>query len=74
VWRFVAGLDLAPLYAGIKAVAGRPGHPPADPRLLVALWLYATRGSAAPARWPGCARSTWPIFDSERAKSGDFAR
>jgi hypothetical protein len=39
VWRFVEGLDLAPLYAGIKAVEGRPGHPPADPRLLVALWL-----------------------------------
>ncbi|MGZ9115242.1 MAG: IS5/IS1182 family transposase, partial [Brevundimonas sp.] len=29
VWRFVEGLDLTPLYAAIKAVEGRPGHPPA---------------------------------------------
>ena len=50
VWRFVEGLDLAPLYAGIKAVEGRPGHPPADPRLLVALWLYATVEGVGSAR------------------------
>jgi transposase len=50
VWRFVEGLDLAPLYAGIKAVEGRPGHPPADPRLLVALWLYATVEEVGSAR------------------------
>ena len=50
VWRFVEGLDLAPLYAGIKAVEGRPGHPPADPRLLVALWLYATVEGIGSAR------------------------
>jgi hypothetical protein len=37
VWRFVEGLDLSALYACIKAVEGRPGHPPADPRLLVGL-------------------------------------
>jgi transposase len=50
VWRFVDGLDLAPLHAGIKAVDGRPGHPPADPRLLVALWLYATVEGIGSAR------------------------
>ena len=27
------GLDLAALYSTIKAVEGRPGHPPADPRI-----------------------------------------
>src|SRR3712207_489629 len=43
VWRFAEGLDLSALSADIKAVEGRPGHPPADPRILVALWLYATR-------------------------------
>jgi hypothetical protein len=47
------GLDLAPLYAGIKAVEGRPGHPPADPRLLVALWLYATVEGGGSAPRPG---------------------
>ena len=50
VWRFVEGLDLAPLYARIRAVEGRPGHPPADPRLLVALWLYATVEGIGSAR------------------------
>jgi len=50
VWRFVEGLDLAPLYAGIKALEGRPGHPPADPQLLVALWLYATLEGIGSAR------------------------
>ncbi len=50
VWRFVEGLDLSPLYAGIKAVEGRPGHPPADPRILVALWLYATVAGIGSAR------------------------
>ncbi len=50
VWRFVEGLELAPLYAGIKAVEGRPGHPPADPRILVALWLYATVEGIGSAR------------------------
>lgn len=42
VWRFVEGLDLCALMARIKAVEGRPGHPPADPRILMALWLFAT--------------------------------
>jgi len=50
VWRFVEGLDLSPRYAAIKAVEGRPGHPPADPRLLVALWLYATVEGIGSAR------------------------
>jgi transposase len=50
VWGFVEGLELSPLYAEIKAVEGRPGHPPADPRILVALWLYATVEAIGSAR------------------------
>jgi transposase len=50
VWRFVEGLDLTALYEPIKAVEGRPGHPPADPRILVALWLYATVEGVGSAR------------------------
>lgn len=50
VWRFVEGLDLTVLLAGIKALEGRPGHPPADPRILLALWLYATIEGVASAR------------------------
>ena len=50
VWCFVEGLDLTALYRRIKAVAGRPGHPPADPRVLMALWLYATVEGIGSAR------------------------
>jgi transposase len=50
VWGFVEGLDLTPLLAPIKAVAGRPGHPSADPRILLALWLYATVEGIGSAR------------------------
>ena len=50
VWRFVEGLDLTALHATIKAVAGRPGHPPADPRIMLALWLYATVAGIGSAR------------------------
>jgi len=54
VWSFVEGLDLTALLATIKAVDGRPGHPPADPRILLALWLYATvEGIAALECLPG---------------------
>jgi transposase len=50
VWRFVEGLDISDLLAGIKAVAGHVGHPPADPRILVALWLFATIDGVGSAR------------------------
>ena len=50
VWRFVERLDLTALHAAIKAVAGRPGHPPADPRILLALWLCATVEGIGSAR------------------------
>jgi transposase len=50
VWDFVSGLDLTALHATIKAVDGRPGHPPADPRILLALWLFATVEGIGSAR------------------------
>ena len=50
VWAFVEGLDLAPLYGSIRAVEGSAGHPPADPRLLLALWLFATVEGVGSAR------------------------
>ena len=50
VWAFAEGLDLGVLYAGIKAVEGHPGHPPADPRVLLALWLLATIEGVGSAR------------------------
>ena len=50
VWDYVEGLDLSPLYDAIKAVQGHPGRPPIDPKILVALWLYATIEGVGSAR------------------------
>ncbi len=50
VWAFVAGLDLTPLYEAIKAREGEPGHPPAMPELMMALWLWATVDGVGSAR------------------------
>ena len=41
VWRFVEGFDLSLLYDRIRAREHTPGRPPTDPRVLIALWLYA---------------------------------
>jgi transposase len=50
VWAFVQALDLRPLYARIKSVAGRGGAPAIDPAILVALWLWATVDGVGSAR------------------------
>jgi transposase len=50
VWAFVQALDLTPLYARIKSVAGRGGAPAIDPAILVALWLWATIDGVGSAR------------------------
>jgi transposase len=50
VWSFAERLDLSALYGAIKAVEGHPGHPSADPRILLALWLYATVEGVGSAR------------------------
>jgi transposase len=50
VWQYVKSLDLTPLLAPIKAVEGRPGHPPIDPRIPAALWLYAVLRGVGSAR------------------------
>jgi transposase len=50
VWHYVEGLDLEPLYETIRAVEGRPGRDVTDPRILMALWLYATLDGVGAAR------------------------
>lgn len=50
VWAFVEGLDLSALYDVIKAREGQPGHPPAAPELMLALWLWATVDGVGSAR------------------------
>ena len=50
VWAFVEGLDLSPFYASIRAVEGHAGRSPIDPKILLALWLYATLEGVGSAR------------------------
>ncbi len=42
VWDSVEQLDLTELYGKIKAVKGKAGAAAIDPRILFALWMYAT--------------------------------
>lgn len=50
VWEFVESLDLSPLYAEVQSVEGRAGRPAIDPRIYMALWLYATIEGVGSAR------------------------
>jgi transposase len=50
IWAFVEQLDLSRLYAGIRARDDVAGRPTADPKVLLALWLYATAEGIGSAR------------------------
>jgi transposase len=50
IWAYVEGLDLSELKDRVKARENRPGHPAPSPRLLLALWLYATSDGVGSAR------------------------
>lgn len=50
VWEFVESLDLGPLYAEVRSVEGAAGRPATDPRIYMALWLYATVEGVGSAR------------------------
>ena len=50
VWAFVERLDLSALYAEIGSVEGAAGRPAIDPKILMALWLYATLDGVGSAR------------------------
>lgn len=50
VWEFCSGLDLSALYDAVGSRVGGPGHPAIDPKICVALWLYATLEGVGSAR------------------------
>lgn len=50
IWAFVERLDLSAFYGSIQAVQGSPGRPASDPRVLLALWVYATVDGVGSAR------------------------
>lgn len=62
LWELLGQMDLSRFTTGIKAVEGRPGRDACDPRVLIALWLYALSRGVREARaldeWsqyePGC--------------------
>ena len=50
IWDCVCGLDLSDFLGSIKAVEGARGRDATDPRILLALWLYATLKGVGSAR------------------------
>jgi transposase len=50
IWDYVQSLDLRELEAAVRAREHTPGQAPASPRLLLALWLFATSEKIGSAR------------------------
>jgi transposase len=50
IWDYVQGLDLRALEQTVRAREHTPGQAPVSPRLLLALWLYATSDGIGSAR------------------------
>src|SRR5260370_34447538 len=50
IWDYVQGLDLRSLEQSVRAREHTPGQAPVSPRLLLALWLYATSEGIGSAR------------------------
>ncbi len=50
IWEMTGALDLKRYYGRIRAVAGVAGRERTDPRLLLALWLYAYTEGVSSAR------------------------
>lgn len=50
VWAYAESVDLAPLYQRIEAVEHCPGRAAIDPKILLALWLYAVLRGVGSAR------------------------
>lgn len=50
VWAMVEKLDLSRFYEPIRSRGSEPGRPGTDPKVMVALWLYATISRVGSAR------------------------
>jgi transposase len=50
IWAYVQNLDLQCLEQGVRAREHTPGQAPVSPRLMLALWLYATSEGIGSAR------------------------
>jgi transposase len=50
IWAYVCALDLSPLLATIRALQGVPGRNATDPRILLAVWMWAVADGIGTAR------------------------
>ena len=50
LWALVEGLDLSGFHEDLKARGSEPGRPATDPKILVALWLWAATQGVGSAR------------------------
>src|SRR5665213_654962 len=50
IWAYVERLDFSDFEAKVRSREGLPGMPQTSPRLLLALWLYATSDGVGSAR------------------------
>jgi len=50
VWKYVEGLDLSLVLGKIQSVVGSAGRPASDPKIFLAVWLFATIKSIGSAR------------------------
>lgn len=50
VWAMTEMKDLSEFYNGVQSIEGEAGRPAIDPKILVALWLYATLENVGSAR------------------------
>jgi len=50
IWEMTGRLDLTPYSEEVRAVEGAAGRSPLDPRLLIALWIYAYSEKVSSAR------------------------
>ena len=50
IWELVGRLELSPFYEKVKAVEGRAGQPPFDPRLMISVWVYGLSRGISSAR------------------------
>lgn len=50
ILNYVEQMDISSIYNKIKSTEGNPGRPPIDPRILLALWIYAITEGIGSAR------------------------
>ena len=50
IWAVAEQMDLSAFYGEIQARGSSPGRASTDPRILIALWLYATKNGVGSGR------------------------